>query len=57
MDPSRIAAVPSLADLPAVERDELAAVDEVEVEAGAQVVTYDDADISSTSSSRGRPMS
>lgn len=43
MDTSRIAAVPAFADLPASELDELADVtSEVEVEAGAKVITVDD---------------
>jgi CRP-like cAMP-binding protein len=43
MDTSRIAATPVLADLPAAELDELAAaMGEVEVDAGAKVVTVDD---------------
>jgi CRP-like cAMP-binding protein len=43
MDTSRIAAFPVFADLPAAEVDELAAVvNEVEIEAGAKVVTLDD---------------
>jgi CRP-like cAMP-binding protein len=43
MDTSRIAAFPGLADLPAVELDELAAaMREVEVEAGAKVIKLDD---------------
>jgi CRP-like cAMP-binding protein len=43
VDTSRIAAFPLLADLPAAERDELAAaMSEVEFEAGAQVITLDD---------------
>lgn len=43
MDTSRIAAFSVLADLPAAELDELAdAMREVEVEAGASVVTLDD---------------
>jgi CRP-like cAMP-binding protein len=43
VDTSRIAAFPVLADLPAAELDELAAaMSEVEVEAGANVVTLDD---------------
>jgi CRP-like cAMP-binding protein len=43
MDTSRIAAFPVLADLPAAELDELAAaMSEVEVEAGAEVITLDD---------------
>ncbi len=43
MDTSRIAALPVLAALPEAELDELAtAMSEVEVEAGAQVVTVDD---------------
>jgi CRP-like cAMP-binding protein len=43
MDTSRIAAFLVLADLPAAERDELAAaMSEVEVEAGAKVITLDD---------------
>jgi CRP/FNR family transcriptional regulator, cyclic AMP receptor protein len=43
VDTSRIAAIPVLADLPAPELDELAgAMREVEVEAGAEVVTVDD---------------
>lgn len=42
MDTSRIAAVPVLADLPAAELDELAAaMGEVEVDAGAKVITVD----------------
>jgi CRP-like cAMP-binding protein len=42
MDTSRIAAFLVLADLPAAERDELAAaMSEVEVEAGAKVITLD----------------
>jgi CRP-like cAMP-binding protein len=43
VDTSRIAAFPLLADLPAAELDQLAgAISEVEVEAGAKVVTLDD---------------
>ena len=43
MDTSRIAAFSVLADLPAAELDELtAAMSEVEVEAGAKVITLDD---------------
>jgi len=43
VDRSRLAAFPSLADLPEAELDELAtAMSEVEVEAGAKVVTVDD---------------
>lgn len=43
MDTSRIAAFPVFADLPAAEVDELAAaMNEVEIEAGAKVVTLDD---------------
>jgi CRP-like cAMP-binding protein len=43
VDTSRLAAFPVFADLPAAERDELAvAMSEVEVEAGANVVTLDD---------------
>ena len=43
MDTSRFAAFPVLADLPEAELDELAtAMSEVEVEAGARVVTVDD---------------
>ncbi len=43
VDKSRIAAFPVLADLPAAEQDELAAVmNEVEIEAGARVITFDD---------------
>jgi CRP-like cAMP-binding protein len=43
VDTSRIAASPLLADLPAAELDELAAaMSEVEVEAGATVITLDD---------------
>jgi CRP-like cAMP-binding protein len=43
VDSSRIAAFPVLADLPAAELEELAAaLSEVEVEAGANVVTVDD---------------
>ena len=43
METSRIAAFPVLADLPEAELDELAtAMSEVEVEAGAKVVTVDD---------------
>ncbi len=43
MDSSRIAAFPDFASLPADELDELAAaVREVEVEAGANVITVDD---------------
>ena len=43
MDTSRIAAFPVFADLPAAELDELAAaLNEVEIEAGASVVTLDD---------------
>ena len=43
MDTSRIAAFPVFADLPAAEVDELAAaMNEVESEAGAKVVTLDD---------------
>jgi CRP-like cAMP-binding protein len=43
VDTSRIAAFAVFADLPAAELDELAAaMTEVEVEAGAQVVTLDD---------------
>ena len=43
VDASRIAAFPILADLPGAELDELAAAThEVEIEAGAAVVTLDD---------------
>jgi CRP-like cAMP-binding protein len=43
VDTSRIAAFPVFADLPAAELDELSAVmREVEVEAGAEVITRDD---------------
>lgn len=43
MDASRIAAFPGFADVPAEELDELAAsMSEVEVEAGAEVLTVDD---------------
>ena len=43
MDTSRIASFPVLADLPEAELDELAAaMSEVEVEAGAVVITLDD---------------
>ena len=43
MDTSRFAAFPVLADLPEAELDELAPVmSEVEVEAGAEVITVDD---------------
>ena len=43
MDTSRIASVQVLADLPEAELDELAtAMSEVEVEAGAKVITVDD---------------
>jgi CRP-like cAMP-binding protein len=43
VDTSRIAAFPVFADLPAAELDELAAaLNEVEIEAGASVVTLDD---------------
>ena len=43
MDTSRFAAFPVLADLPEAELDELAAaMSEVEVEAGAEVITVDD---------------
>ena len=43
MDASRIAAFPGFADLPAEELDELAAaMNEVEIEAGAEVITIDD---------------
>jgi CRP-like cAMP-binding protein len=43
VDTSRIAAFPIFADLPAAELDELAAVmSEVEIEAGAKVITDDD---------------
>jgi CRP-like cAMP-binding protein len=43
VDTSRIAAIPVLADLPPAELNELAAaMTEVEVEAGAQVITLDD---------------
>ena len=43
MDTSRIAAFLALADVPAAELDELAAaMSEVEVEAGAKVITLDD---------------
>jgi CRP-like cAMP-binding protein len=43
VDASRIAAFPDFADLPAEELDELTAVlTEVEIEAGANVVTRDD---------------
>ena len=43
MDTSRIASFPVLADLPEAELDELAAaMSEVEVEAGAEVITLDD---------------
>jgi CRP-like cAMP-binding protein len=42
VDTSRLAAVPVFADLPAAELDELAgAVNEVEIQAGANVVTLD----------------
>ena len=43
VDKSRIAAVPLIADLPAAELDELAAaMSEVDVEAGAKVISLDD---------------
>jgi CRP-like cAMP-binding protein len=43
VDASRIAAFPGFADLPAEELDELAAaMNEVEIEAGAEVITIDD---------------
>jgi CRP-like cAMP-binding protein len=43
VDSSRIAAFPVFADLPAAELDELAAaMREVEIEAGAEVITRDD---------------
>jgi CRP-like cAMP-binding protein len=43
MDSSRLAAFPLLADLPAVELDEVAAaMSEVEVDAGSTVTTLDD---------------
>jgi CRP-like cAMP-binding protein len=43
VDTSRIAAFPVLADLPGAELDQLAAaISEVEVEAGAKVVSVDD---------------
>jgi CRP-like cAMP-binding protein len=43
VDTRRITAIPLLADLPAAELDELAAaLREVEIEAGAEVVTADD---------------
>jgi CRP-like cAMP-binding protein len=43
VDTSRIAAFPVFADLPAAELDELAnAMTEVEIEAGAEVITRDD---------------
>jgi CRP-like cAMP-binding protein len=43
VDTSRLAAFPALADLPEAELDELAtAMSEVEVEAGAEVITLDD---------------
>jgi CRP-like cAMP-binding protein len=43
VDTSRIAAFPVFADLPAAELDELAAtMSEVEIEAGANVITLDD---------------
>ena len=43
MDTSRIAAFPVLADLPGAELDQLAAaMSEVEIEAGAKVVSVDD---------------
>ena len=43
VDKSRIAAVPLIANLPAAELDEIAAaMSEVEVEAGAKVITLDD---------------
>jgi len=43
VDASRIAAFPDFADLPAEELDELAAaMNEVEIEAGAEVITIDD---------------
>ena len=43
MDTSRIASFPILADLPAAELDQLAAaMSEVEVEPGANVITVDD---------------
>jgi CPA1 family monovalent cation:H+ antiporter len=43
VDTSRIAAFPVLADLPGAELDQLAAaMSEVEVEAGAEVITLDD---------------
>jgi len=43
VDASRIAAFPGFADLPADELDDLAAaMNEVEIEAGAEVITIDD---------------
>ena len=43
VDTSRIAAIPILADLPAAELDELeAAMREVNIEPGAEVITLDD---------------
>jgi CRP-like cAMP-binding protein len=43
VDPSRIAALPALAELPAAELDEVAgAMSEVEIEAGSKVITHDD---------------
>jgi CRP-like cAMP-binding protein len=43
VDPSRIAAFPAFANLPAAELDELAAaMNEVEIETGAEVITQDD---------------
>jgi hypothetical protein len=43
VDTSRIAAFPVFADLPVAELDELAAtMSEVEIEAGANVITLDD---------------
>ena len=41
MDPRRVAAVPALAELPAAELDELAAVmTEVEIEPGTELMTF-----------------
>jgi CRP-like cAMP-binding protein len=43
VDPSRIAAFPAFANLPAAELDELAAaMNAVEIETGAEVITQDD---------------
>ena len=55
---SRIAAFSVFADLPAPELNELAGVvSEVDVEAGAKVITLDDSEPLSTSSNRERPTS